>query len=100
MIDVIDDARLHVIAAALDRSLKNDRIFAFNVAFNWTDVIKAIKKVRPEATTVATPPQDEPRDLSKVPNEQGAKLLKMWYGQETGYKPLVQTVEESLEGQA
>lgn len=99
MIDVIDDARLHVIAAALDRSLKNDRIFAFNVAFNWTDVIKAIKEVRPEATTVATPPQDEPRDLSKVPNEQGAKLLKEWYDQETGYKSLVQTVKENLEGQ-
>ncbi|KAI9703368.1 MAG: hypothetical protein M1836_007936 [Candelina mexicana] len=100
MIDVIDDARLHVIAAALDRSLENDRIFAFNVAFNWTDVIKAIKEVRPEATTVATPPQDEPRDLSKVPNEQGAKLLKEWYHQETGYKPLVQTVKENLGGQA
>lgn len=80
MIDVIDDARLHVIAAALDGSLENDRIFAFIVAFNWTDVIKAIKEVRPDATTVATPPKDEPRDLSKVLNEQGAKLLKKWYG--------------------
>lgn len=101
MIDVIDDARLHVIAAALDPSLQNDRIFAFNVAFNWTDIIKAIKEVHPDATTtVATPPQDEPRDLSKVPNEQGAKLLKEWYDQETGYKPLVQTVKENLEGWA
>ena len=100
MIDVIDDARLHVIAAALDPSLENDRIFAFNVAFNWTDIIKAIKEVRPEATTVVTLPQDEPRDLSRVPNEQGAKLLKEWYGQETGYKPLVQTVRENLEDRA
>lgn len=100
MIDVIDNARLHVIAAVLDRSLENDRIFAFNVAFNWTDVIKAIKEVCPDATTIATPPQDEPRDLSKVPNEQGAKLLKEWYHQETGYKPLIQTVKENLEGQA
>lgn len=98
MIDVIDDARLHVIAAALDGSLENDRIFAFNVAFNWTDIVQAINEVRPDVTTVAKPPQDEPRDLSKVPNEQGAKLLKEWYGQETGYKPLVQTVKENLEG--
>ena len=98
MIDVIDDARLHIIAAVLDPSLKNDRIFAFNVAFNWTDIIKAIKEIRLENTTVASPLKDEPRDLSKVPNEQGAKLLKEWYGQEYGYKPLLQTVEENLEG--
>jgi hypothetical protein len=100
MIDVIDDARLHVIAAALDQSLENDRIFAFNVAFNWTDIIKAIQEVCPDATTVAKPPLAEPRDLSRVPNEQGARLLKEWYGQETGYKPLVQSVRENLEGQA
>ena len=98
MIDVIDDARLHVIAAALDGSLENDRILAFNIAFNWTDVIKAIKTLRPQVTTVAIPPENEPRDLSKVPNEQGADLLKHWYGQETGWKPFLQTVEENLEG--
>jgi hypothetical protein len=100
MIDVIDDARLHIIAAALDRSLENDRIFAFNVAFNWTDIVNAIKEVRPDASAVATPPEDEPRDLSEIPNEQGARLLREWYGQETGYKPLVQTVRENIEGWA
>lgn len=69
MIDVIDNARIHIIAAVLDRSLENDRIFAFNVAFNSTDIVEAIKEVRPDATTIAVPPRDEPRDLSKVPNE-------------------------------
>ena len=98
MIDVIDDARLHIIAAVLDRSLENDRIFAFNVAFNWSDIIKAVKQVRPNAATIATPPKNEPRDLSEVPTEQGAKLLKAWYGQEMGYKPLIETVAENLEG--
>ncbi|KAF2430771.1 NAD(P)-binding protein [Tothia fuscella] len=97
MIDVIDDARLHIIAAVLDGSLENDRIFAFNVAFNWTDIVNAIKEVRPAAVGVAIPQKDEPRDLSEVPNEQGAKLLREWYAQETGYKPLVQTVRENLE---
>lgn len=100
MIDVIDDARLHVIAAALDPSLENDRIFAFNEAYNWSDIIEVVKKVHPGAKTVATPPIDEPRDLSKVPNEQGAKLLREWYDQATGYKPLEQTVRENLEGQS
>lgn len=81
MIDVIDNTRLPVIAALLDASLSNDRIFSFDIAFNWTDVIKAIKQIRPSAATIATPPKDEPRDLSEVPNEQGAELLKRWYGQ-------------------
>lgn len=98
MIDVIDDARLHVIAAALDPSIKNERIFAFNVAFNWTDIIRIVKDLRPHATSIPEPPKDEDRDLSKVPNELGAKLLKHWYGQETGYKPLKQSIEENLEG--
>lgn len=97
MIDVIDDARLHVIAA-VDSSVQNERIFAFNVPFNWTQIIGIVKEIRPDLTTVATPPENEGEDLSKVPNELGAKLLKKWYGQD-GYKPLKQSVAENLEGQ-
>ena len=97
MIDVIDDARLHLIAA-LDPAVKNERIFAFNVPFNWTTIINAIKEVRPNASKLPTPPANEARDLSKVPNERGAELLKKWYGQETGYKPLNQAIAENLEG--
>ena len=100
MIDVVDDARLHVIAAVLDASLKDERIFAFNVAFNWTDIINIIKELYPNATSVAEPPKDELRDLSKIPNKLGAELLKKWYNQETGYKPLKQSVKENLQGVA
>jgi hypothetical protein len=32
MVDVVDDARIHVIAAVLDGGLENERIFAFNVS--------------------------------------------------------------------
>ena len=99
MIDVIDDARLHVIAAVLDPSLKNERIFAFNREFNWTDIIKIVKELYPNATSVPEPPKDELRDRSKVPNELGATLLKKWYGQE-GYKPMKQSIKENLEGVA
>lgn len=98
MIDVVDDARLHLIAAALDSSVQNERIFAFNVNFNWEDVIKIIKEERPEAKNVAKVPENEGRDLSKVPNEDGARLLKKWYGQD-GYKSMKQSVLENLEGQ-
>ncbi|EMF11571.1 NAD(P)-binding protein [Sphaerulina musiva SO2202] len=98
MIDVVDDARLHLIAAALDPSIENERIFGFNVAFNFGDIIAIIKKHYPDAKNVAKTPENEGRDLSKVPNELGAELLKKWYGQD-GYKSLEQTVLENLEGQ-
>lgn len=98
MIDVVDDARLHLIAGALDPSINNERIFAFNVPFNWTDIAKIMKELHPNSTSIAKVPEKEPRDLSKVPNERGAKLLKEWYGQD-GYTPLKQSVKENLEGQ-
>jgi len=97
-IDVIDDARLHVIAAVLDASLTNERIFAFGHAFRWTDLVALVQELRPHATGLATPPANEGYELTKVPNEPGAELLRKWYGQETGYKPFRQTVEENLEG--
>lgn len=46
--------------------------------------------------TVAAPPENEANDLSKVPNELGARLLKKWYGQESGYKSLKQSISEGL----
>jgi len=95
-IDVIDDARLHVIAAVLDESLNNERIFAFAGPFNWNQAIDAIKKVRPDCKADLKKDENEPRDLSKVPNELGAKLLKKWFGQD-GYKSWDQTVKENLE---
>lgn len=98
MIDVVDNAHLQIFTAVLDGSLGNNRIFAFNNVFDWTDIITAIKQIRPSASTVATPPGNEARDLSEVPNGQGAELLKRWYGQNTGYKPIIQTIEENLEG--
>lgn len=97
MVDVIDDARIHLIAAALDSSLSNQRIFAFAHPFNWTSIARAVRNARPNATTVLTPPANEPEDLSRVPNELGAELLRKWYGQD-GWKSLQTTVEENLEG--
>jgi nucleoside-diphosphate-sugar epimerase len=98
MIDVIDDARIHVIAAALDNTVKNERIYAYNQAFTWTEIINIVKKHRPDATSVAQAPANERPDLTKVPNQRGAELLKKWYGQD-GYKSMEQSVLENLEGQ-
>ncbi|KAG8164167.1 hypothetical protein KVR01_006085 [Diaporthe batatas] len=97
-VDVVDDARLHLCAAVLDESLKNERIFAFSYPFNISECIETIKKVRPDvdASKMKTDP-NELRDLTKVPNELGAKLLREWYGQD-GYKTLEQSIKENLEG--
>lgn len=96
-IDVIDDARLHLTAAVLDGSLENERIFAFAGPFNWNDIFAAVKKARPDTKTKLEEVPGEAKDLSKVPNELGAKLLKKWFGQD-GYKSLEQSVKENLEG--
>lgn len=96
---MIDDSRLHLCAAVLDESLQNERIFAFAAPFNANDTIDAIKRVVQSTVDTSKLKKDpnEPNDLSKVPNELGASLLKKWFGQD-GYKSLDQSVKENLQG--
>ena len=101
-IDVIDNARIHLIAAAFDASVENERIFTFARPFTFTEMIEILRELRPDSKTLASPPENEGQDLSKVPNERGAELLKKWYKQDGGYKTMRQSIEEcleSLEGQ-
>lgn len=95
---MVDDARLHLAAAVLDESVKSQRIFAFAAPVNINDLVEAIRKVRPDAdhSKLQLYP-DEPSDLSKVPNEPAADLLRKWYGQD-GFKSLEQSIRENLEG--
>lgn len=94
---MIDDARLHLCAAVLDGGLENERIFAFGEPFNWNGAIDVIGRMRPDWKAKPEKDPNEARDLSKVPNELGAKLLKKWFGQE-GYKSFGQSLKENLEG--
>lgn len=94
-IDVIDDARIHIIAAVLDSSIKSERIFAFARPFTFTEMIEILKELRPDVKSLPSPPVDEGQDLSKVPNELGRQLLKKWYGQDD-YKTMRQSIEECL----
>lgn len=97
IIDVIDNARIHLIAAVLDSSLENKRIFAFSEPYTLAGIIKILKELRPNSTTIPAPPENEPVDRSKVPNQLGAALLRKWYGQD-GYKPMKQIIAENIEG--
>lgn len=56
-----------------------------------------LKKLYPDAKTIAAAPVGEPRDLTTVPNEEGARLLGKWYGQD-GWKSLEQSIQENMEG--
>lgn len=92
---MIDDARLHLIAAVLDPTLKSQRIFATAWPFNFTQMIEILRELRPDAKNLASPPEDEGHDLSVLPNEHGRRLLKQWYGQED-YKTLRDSIHECL----
>lgn len=94
MIDTIDDARIHV-AAAIDTTVRNERIFACDEPFNWTKVIDIIHATLP-TKKLPSPDPNEPLDISDVDNALGAALLKKWWGQ-PGYKGLEQTIKETLE---
>ncbi|KAF7550529.1 hypothetical protein G7046_g7982 [Stylonectria norvegica] len=80
-IDVVDDARLHV-AALLDPSVNNERIWGFAHAFNVTDIINVLRKHRPDNKLIPDPPKDDGRDLTEVKGRPRAEeLLKSFFGQ-------------------
>lgn len=96
-IDVIDDARLHIIAAVLAEKVVDERIFAFAGPFNMNDLAETVQKVRSDSKAKSCEiDESEGRDLSKIPNERGAKLLEEWYGQK-GYKGFEESIKENLE---
>ncbi|KAI1860176.1 hypothetical protein JX265_010100 [Neoarthrinium moseri] len=94
MIDIVDDARIHV-AAAIDAKVTGQRIFACDEPFNWHLVTKIIQRLLPDAELPLSDPK-EPLDISTIENGLGAKLLKKWWGQ-PGYKGLEQSIQETVE---
>lgn len=95
-VNVVDDARLHLVAAVLDDSLKDQRIFAFAGTFNMGELIDTMQKVRPDMKAKLDKDPNEGHDLTRVPNEVGAELLKKWFGQ-NGWTGFEQSVRENLE---
>ncbi|QKX61985.1 uncharacterized protein TRUGW13939_09141 [Talaromyces rugulosus] len=73
-IDVRDCARLHV-AALLDTSIKDERIFGFVHEFNWTDVITLLRALRPDNKLIPDPPTNERRDRSLVKSKVRAEQI-------------------------
>jgi hypothetical protein len=95
-IDVRDCARLHV-AALLDTSIKDERIFGFVHEYNWTDIIALLKALRPDNKLIPDPPANEWRDRSLVKSKVRAEqILHFFSGRAwTGFNA---SVEAGIEG--
>lgn len=95
-VDVRDDARVHI-GALIDKTVENQRLFAFARPFNWNDILASIRRARPGAKVL---PDIEGlgRDLSTVDNEPAEQLLKKWFSQEHGWTSTDDSVRDVLEG--
>lgn len=95
-VNVQDVARIHAIAL-LDPEIKSERLFAFAHPFQWTDMVRLLRKYRPGNDRIPNPPENEGHDLTEVPPAKRAeKLLKEWFGQ-PGWVSLEQSIKEGLE---
>lgn len=92
MMNVVDCARLHLIAL-VDGSLKNVRILAFDVPFNWNVVLDQFRELFPDRKFPEN--QEQGSDLSEVDNTLGAKLLEKWYDQK-GYTGLKESLRQNV----
>ncbi|EXJ63811.1 hypothetical protein A1O7_00146 [Cladophialophora yegresii CBS 114405] len=95
-IDVHDDARVHV-AALLDPTVQNERLFAFAQVFNWTDIIGILTKLRPDNSQIPKPPVDEGHDITHVKGRKRAEeLIKSFFGV-AGWTGLEESVAAGIE---
>lgn len=94
MVNVVDSARLHL-AALIDGSVKNERIMAFNVPFNWNVVLDNFRELFPDKKFPNN--QEQQSDISEVDNKLGAELLRKWFGQ-SGWTGLKESLRQNVAG--
>jgi hypothetical protein len=96
-VNVEDCARLHVVAL-LHPEVRSERLFAFASAFNWTDVVGILRKLRPDNRLIPDPPTNEARDLSEIVLAPRAEeLIKSFFGR-PGWVGLEQSLADSIVG--
>ncbi|KAK5627360.1 hypothetical protein RRF57_003075 [Xylaria bambusicola] len=93
MIDVVEDARIHL-AAAIDCTVVNERIFAFAYPYNWNDVLDIFRELWPDKDFMRNNPELG-RDISRVDNALSLKLLRKWYGTES-YTDLKESIKQQF----
>ncbi|RYP28007.1 hypothetical protein DL767_007407 [Monosporascus sp. MG133] len=98
IINVIDDARLHLITA-VEGTVLNERIVALAYPYGWSDILDVFRELRPRRRF----PENNlelGRGLSEVDNALGVELLKEWYGQESCTGQIKEGIIQNLDGVA
>ncbi|KAF2766176.1 aldehyde reductase II [Teratosphaeria nubilosa] len=90
-IDVDDTARLHVIGI-VDPAANGQRLFGFAEPFNWNDVFRLFREVKPDGEWEDL--QCLGRDLSQAPNKAAEDLLRKHYGK--GWTGLKESVKANV----
>lgn len=90
--DVRDAARLHV-AAVKYPDVNGRRIFAWVETFNWNQVLKVLREIRPDHKFPDDVP-DTGMDMSKLDNAEDQKLLVRIKGE--GWTRFKEMLEASL----
>ncbi|PQE29196.1 hypothetical protein CJF30_00004232 [Rutstroemia sp. NJR-2017a BBW] len=94
-IDVQDTARLHV-SALTNPDVKNERLFGFAEPFTANDLLRAFRKIRPDANIMDDFHDDNVKDLSKVANERAEELLRSDFGR-SGWTSLEESLKMNIE---
>ncbi|EHL02984.1 putative Aldehyde reductase 2 [Glarea lozoyensis 74030] len=94
-VDVQDVALLHL-ACMTDPLIKNERIIAFAEPWNWNDILRIMRKLRPNEKIIDDYADDNARDLSTVDNARGNEILK-GFGK-SGFTSLEESVKGNIDG--
>lgn len=95
-VNVRDTARLHV-AALLDPSVQSERIFAWVAEHNLTDIVGALRRLRPQNQMIKNAPENEGRDRAIAPSiSRAEKLLKSFFGVD-GWVGFEESIADGIE---
>ncbi len=88
--------RIHV-AALVDPSVKNERIFAYGEPYTWNQILSIFRKLFPDRTFVEDL-ADQGKDLSTVSNERAKEILQRFGAH--GFTELEQSLKWTVESLA
>jgi hypothetical protein len=86
---------LHV-AALLSPSIKFERIFAFAAPQNWSEIIRILRTLRPDNSSIPKEPEAEGQDLRiVVPSKRAEEILKSFFDR-PGWISLEESIAEGI----
>ena len=83
-------------AALLDPSVENARLYAWSDTFNFNDILAILARLYPKKGFIADL-KDEPRLSGTVDDQQSKDLLRNWCGRD-GFLDLETGIKDMLQG--